>query len=161
MPVAYWPLPSTKKQNFKSMTGVMRPTCGKGRSTFPPFNLPQRRIVALPLAVSLKAPEVLFPQVPLAQPPLLQSEGAEHFLPSAHFGHCGPPQSASVSCPSLRPFLQLGGVMHTPLLHSPLWQSEFTRHFLPSAHGVHSTPPQSVSVSAAGGGAPSCIASEQ
>ena len=40
--------------------------------------------------------------------PLVQSAPAAHILPVAHVGQVPPPQSMSVSVPSLMPSVQLG-----------------------------------------------------
>jgi len=61
---------------------------------------------------------------------------------SLHGSH-EPPQSTSVSLPSVAPSLQLA---HLPLLQLPLMQSLVTLHFSLSAHFPHE-PPQSTSVS--------------
>jgi hypothetical protein len=51
--------------------------------------------------------------------PAAQSAGAMHDLPSAHFGHAGPPQSTSVSAPSFALFEQLGDASGAPLSIMP------------------------------------------
>ena len=59
------------------------------------------------------------------------------------FAHT-PPQSTSVSRPSLRLLLQLTQILP---VHAPLMQSRFTEHFFASAQAAHAEPPQSMSVS--------------
>jgi hypothetical protein len=46
--------------------------------------------------------------------PLPQSDEPAHALPSPHFGHCGPPQSTSVSWPSLAEFVHDAGPPSAP-----------------------------------------------
>jgi hypothetical protein len=53
---------------------------------------------------------------------LWQSESEPHFLPFAHFGQFGPPQSVSDSPWSFVPSVQL---THFPFSQAPLWQSLF------------------------------------
>jgi hypothetical protein len=87
-------------------------------------------------------------QMPSVQTPLLQSVGCKHCSPSAQDGQAPPPQSTSVSLPSLMLSRQVAGEhVRGPGLHSVLMQSLLARQCLPSAQAVHQVPPQSVSVS--------------
>jgi hypothetical protein len=52
--------------------------------------------------------------MPPPQTPSTQSLFTLHFLPSAHAGQVPPPQSMSVSLPSLKPSVQPAGT-HLPL----------------------------------------------
>ena len=102
---------------------------------------------------------------------LAQSSPTRHAWPSAHFGQLIPPQSTSVSSPSLMLFAQLIGVgagvgsgVFSPspgLLQMPcvspssspgpqcvLTQSVPTKQSRPLVHLAHTPPPQSTSVSA-------------
>ncbi len=77
--------------------------------------------------------------------PLWQSLPAAHILPAAQGGQLGPPQSTSVSVPSLIPFVQL--VLHVPLVQ--LWPLGQTLPQAPQLLGLvcrlMHTPLQSVS----------------
>jgi hypothetical protein len=57
-------------------------------------------------------------QMPL-QKPVVQSRGAAHFLPSAHFGHTAPPQSTSVSVPFVTTSVH-AGTLQVPFSQTPL-----------------------------------------
>jgi hypothetical protein len=87
-------------------------------------------------------------QTPPTQWPLVQSVPATHALPFAQAGHCGPPQSTSVSPPFLCPSEHVAaGCEQTPPVQTPLSQSLPVVQPLPSAHFGHVGPPQSMSVS--------------
>jgi hypothetical protein len=79
---------------------------------------------------------------------LVQSLPEMHALPSPHVEQVPPPQSTSVSAPSLRPSPHWLAT-HTSVieLQKPLLQSASLRHLSASAHGEQSGPPQSTSVS--------------
>jgi hypothetical protein len=80
----------------------------------------------------------------VSQMPDVQSEPARHARLGTHAGQT-PPQSTSVSLPSLVPLLQLGRPQK-PLEQAPLAQSAARLQCLPTAQRVHVvTPPQSVS----------------
>src|SRR5207237_1007374 len=66
-----------------------------------------------------------------------------HFLPSVHLAH-EPPQSTSVSSPSLVPSVHSS--RQEPPVHAWLLQSENFRQLCPALHAPHE-PPQSRSVS--------------
>ncbi len=55
--------------------------------------------------------------LPMAQTPSTQSLPTLQSLPSAHGGHIPPPQSTSVSLPSLIPSVQLGATQVFAVLH--------------------------------------------
>src|SRR5205814_8859664 len=73
--------------------------------------------------------------------PRAQSESAAQPLPRGHFAHVGPPQSTSVSMPSLRPFAQ-GDAAHLPLVQVALAQSAPATQLRPSGQPGQ-LPPQS------------------
>src|SRR4051794_10304839 len=77
---------------------------------------------------------------------LAQSTPILHRFPIVHRGQTVPPQSVSVSLPSVTPFLQFA-VEQTLPVHEPPAQSVAATHAFPSTHGAHSAPPQSTSVS--------------
>src|SRR5437588_636017 len=85
-------------------------------------------------------------QVP-AQELLAQSAGAAHILPAAQGAQMSPPQSTSVSLPSLVPSVQEVGAAQIPAAQELLAQSAGTAHILLKAQGAQMPPPQSVSVS--------------
>ena len=101
-------------------------------------------------------------QIWLVQSPLWQSELLEQALLLAHLPQTSPPQSMSVSKPSLFPLPQeTVGVAVTQtlvvLLQMPVVQSLLIEQILPTAHlGQLFKPPQSMSVSN-----PFCDRSEQ
>src|SRR5688500_16003106 len=83
---------------------------------------------------------------PTTQEPVRQSLAAEHAFPSRHFAHEPPPQSMSVSAPSLVPFgqspAQVGPELPTLVQRFAL-QSALTRHALVAPHLPQVPPPQS------------------
>jgi hypothetical protein len=81
------------------------------------------------------------------QAPVAQSPAAAQPAPSAHFVLQPPPQSRSVSLPSLMPFSQVVPTQTLFTLQTLDWQSLAPRHLSPEAHFEQSLPPQSVSVS--------------
>ncbi len=85
-----------------------------------------------------------YPKVQLFE---LQSESWLQLLPSPHFWH-EPPQSVSVSSPSLVPLPQWAG-RQLAFWQTPVAQSEPALQYFPSAQrGQPDAPPQSTSVSA-------------
>src|SRR5205085_2483891 len=78
--------------------------------------------------------------------PLWQSPAIMHARPFGHGAH-GPPQSTSLSPPSLIPSPH-AEVEQRWLAHSRLWQSDPARQWRLGAHPGHTPPPQSTSVSA-------------
>src|SRR5579883_1211442 len=83
----------------------------------------------------------------LTQTRLVQSAPRMQCRPGAQAGQAPPPQSTSVSLPSLPPSEQPPFAAHTALTHEPLRQSASTRQLLPSAQAGQAPPPQSTSVS--------------
>jgi len=59
------------------------------------------------------------PQTPAEQTSYTQSPGTRHILPTAQVEHMPPPQSTSVSAPSLIPSMH-DGAEHTELVHTVL-----------------------------------------
>jgi hypothetical protein len=71
---------------------------------------PQSTSVSVPFcapSLHVAAAQVFDPNSCCLHTLLLQSDPVEHFLLSPHFGHVPPPQSTSVSAPSLVPFAQV------------------------------------------------------
>jgi hypothetical protein len=78
--------------------------------------------------------------------PLRQSPATLQRFPTVHLPHAVPPQSTSVSSPSV--FLSLH-IAHWPFAHwAPVTQSSVTWHFLPTGQRAQPpVPPQSTSLS--------------
>jgi hypothetical protein len=75
------------------------------------------------------------------QTPSAQSVPALQFFPSAHAGQLAPPQSTSVSLPSIIPLLHVAATgSHVPFVHSFDWQSSAPLHGPPFGHGVVNLP---------------------
>jgi hypothetical protein len=68
-------------------------------------------------------------QVPVAQTPLTQSASVLQPLPAPHLGHVAPPQSTSVSSPSLMPSVQCDTHAPWPLQ----WSPPLSAHAAPAA----------------------------
>lgn len=86
-------------------------------------------------------------QRPAMQIWLWQSDAETHAFPVAQAAQIVPPQSTSVSLPSLTPSKHEDPVWQTPPAHVPLWQSEPVRHPFPAEQAAQIGPPQSMSVS--------------
>ncbi len=83
----------------------------------------------------------------LLQNPDSQSLSSTHLLFNSHGGQSGPPQSTSVSNPSIL-LLSHDGSAHTPSWQFPSWQSESDLHVSPTGHSPHpDSYPQSTPVS--------------
>src|SRR5579883_1760790 len=93
---------------------------------------PQSTSVSLPSLIPSLQVLGRAAQAPATQAPPAQSPFTRHALPAAQPMQTGPPQSTSVSLPSLIPSLQ--EVSQTLLTHSPLAQSVARRHIFPIAH---------------------------
>src|SRR5437764_1040271 len=83
----------------------------------------------------------------VVQVALAQSVPTVQPRPSAHGAHTPPPQSTSVSAPSLMPLLHDTGTLQTLLEQNALRQSAAMRHICPFAHLFGQMPPQSTSAS--------------
>jgi hypothetical protein len=71
-------------------------------------------------------------QIPPLQPPVAQSDGTWHFLPTPHVAHVPPPQSVSVSLPSCMPSKQvLTAAEQAPPMQKPLQQLALVMHAVP------------------------------
>src|SRR3954454_8450012 len=70
-------------------------------------------------------------QTPAVHTPVTQSVPLPHFLPSAHFGQFGPPQSTSVSCPFWTPSEQVAAAASAT--QAPSAQCEPPAHAFPHA----------------------------
>jgi hypothetical protein len=86
-------------------------------------------------------------QIPPVHVLLTQSVPVKHFMPVAHAGHIPPPQSVSVSLPSLMPSLQVFVVAEqTPAVQKPLQQLALVMHAPPLGEhicmGEHTPPLQ-------------------
>ena len=82
------------------------------------------------------------------QNPDLQSSPLAHPLPRLHFSPQAPPQSLSVSSPSLRPSSHAVALQRCDcMLHIPVEQSPSAAQAWPASHFFAQPPPQSLSVS--------------